>query len=69
MGLLSFSQELSIISFSLFDDPNREARLLYVKYWQNKLADNKDVEFPESLAEEIADTTNRFSFAYLKEAL
>ncbi|VDC06307.1 unnamed protein product [Peniophora sp. CBMAI 1063] len=51
----------------LYDDPNRAARRLYVKYWQDKLSHNKDLDFPESLANEVADTTERFSFAYLKE--
>ncbi|KAI0314801.1 P-loop containing nucleoside triphosphate hydrolase protein [Amylostereum chailletii] len=52
----------------LFDDPNRSARLLYVQYWQGKLENNEDVDFPDTLAEELADLTDRFSFAYLKEA-
>lgn len=52
----------------LFDDPNTAARTLYVQYWQNKLKDNEDVVFPDSLVQEIAKTTHRFSFAYLKEA-
>ncbi|TFY82536.1 hypothetical protein EWM64_g1471 [Hericium alpestre] len=52
----------------LFDDPNRAARLLYTQYWQGKLESNDAVSFPDSLAREIADTTQSFSFAYLKEA-
>jgi len=52
----------------LFDDPNKAARILYAQYWQRKLKDNKDVSFPDSLVTEIADETERFSFAYLKEA-
>ena len=44
-------------------------RRLYVAYWQNKLADNKDVNFPDSLASELALTTDGFSFAFLKEVL
>jgi transitional endoplasmic reticulum ATPase len=55
--------------FSLFDDPNKAARVLYAQYWQRKLKDNKDVSFPDSLVTEIAEETERFSFAYLKEAL
>ena len=54
---------------SLFDDPNKAARVLYAQYWQRKLKDNKDVSFPDSLLTVIADETERFSFAYLKEAL
>ncbi|KAK7054214.1 ATP-dependent Zn protease [Favolaschia claudopus] len=52
----------------LFDDPTRDERVLYAKYWQNKLKDNKEVDFPDTLVEEIADQTGQFSFAYLKEA-
>jgi hypothetical protein len=54
---------------SLFDDPNKAARVLYAQYWQRKLKDNKDASFPDSLLTVIADETERFSFAYLKEAL
>jgi hypothetical protein len=54
---------------SLFDDPVRDDRALYVKYWQKKLASNKEISFPDSLVSEIADMTDRFSFAYLKEVL
>jgi hypothetical protein len=43
--------------------------VLYTQYWQRKLKDNKDVSFPDSLVTEIAEETERFSFAYLKEAL
>lgn len=38
-------------------------------YWQEKLKDNDEIYFPESLVEEVADLTQGFSFAYLKEAL
>jgi transitional endoplasmic reticulum ATPase len=54
---------------SLFDDPDREERVLYCKYWQGKVQHNKDVDFPDSLVEDVADITESFSFAYLKEAL
>lgn len=57
------------IAASPFNDPDRFERRLYVKYWQDKLKSNKDVDFPEPFAEEIADTTTKFSFAYLKEVL
>jgi len=50
-----------------FDDPDKEERTLYCKYWQGKLADNDAVDYPDSLVVEIADTTYGFSFAYLKE--
>ncbi|KAL5527373.1 hypothetical protein ACEPAG_6164 [Sanghuangporus baumii] len=51
----------------LFDDPDRDERLLYASYWQNKLEDNDKVDFPDRLALEVADLTYGFSFAYLKE--
>jgi hypothetical protein len=54
---------------SKFDDPTREERVLYVKYWQDKLESNKEIEFPDALVDEVADLTDQFSFAYLKEAL
>lgn len=54
---------------SLFDDPDRDERALYAKYWQDKLKDNKDISYPDSLVDEVASSTNKFSFAYLKEAL
>ncbi|KAJ3736527.1 P-loop containing nucleoside triphosphate hydrolase protein [Lentinula guzmanii] len=52
----------------LFDDPDRDERALYAVYWQEKLKDNKSIDFPDTLVDEVADATNRFSFAYLKEA-
>ncbi|KAF5322585.1 hypothetical protein D9619_000648 [Psilocybe cf. subviscida] len=51
-----------------FDDPNEHERTLYAQYWQRKLESNKDVDFPDSLVVRIAQSTERFSFAYLKEA-
>ncbi|KAG8716241.1 hypothetical protein FRC11_006635 [Ceratobasidium sp. 423] len=48
--------------------PNRDERVQYAQYWQRKLKDNKDITFPESLVEKVADLTTGFSFAYLKEA-
>ncbi|ESK96282.1 atp-dependent zn protease [Moniliophthora roreri MCA 2997] len=52
----------------LFDDPDRDERVLYARYWQNKLRCNNSVDFPDTLVGEIADATSKFSFAYLKEA-
>jgi len=51
-----------------FDDPDKDERVLYAKYWQNKLKDNKDISFSDQLIEDIAKETEQFSFAYLKEA-
>lgn len=54
---------------SEFNDPDGEERTLYVRYWQKKLENNNDISFPEDLVKEVVDSTNLFSFAYLKEAL
>jgi transitional endoplasmic reticulum ATPase len=35
----------------------------YAQFWQNKLKDNKDVEFPDKLCPKIAEITDKFSFA------
>ncbi|KAJ7683999.1 P-loop containing nucleoside triphosphate hydrolase protein [Mycena rosella] len=51
----------------LFDDPTRDERALYAKYWQGKLKSNAEIEFSDALVEDIADLTDKFSFAYLKE--
>ena len=53
----------------MFDDPDPEERKLYVLYWQNKLKSNKNIEFPDSLVGEVVQWTDKFSFAFLKEAL
>lgn len=52
----------------LFDVPDREERVKYCEYWRNKLRDNRKVEFPQEMSGRIADITEEFSFAYLKEA-
>jgi len=51
-----------------FNDPDDEDRTLYVRYWQKKLENNKEISFPEDLVKEVVDSTKLFSFAYLKEA-
>ena len=38
------------------------------QYWRNKLKNKKSIEFPSKLCDAIADITDDFSFAYLKEA-
>jgi len=63
-GILTYSR----IS-SLFDDPDREERVLYIQYWQNKLKGRDSVSLPDALVQEVADATDKFSFAYLKEVL
>ncbi|KAK5078393.1 hypothetical protein LTR64_003196 [Lithohypha guttulata] len=52
----------------LFPDPDLEQRIKYCRYWQKKLEDNKDVEFPDLLLRPIARKTDGFSFAYIQEA-
>ncbi|RFU33130.1 hypothetical protein B7463_g3246, partial [Scytalidium lignicola] len=52
----------------LFDNPTTEERTLYCEYWRNKLRHNKMVEFPQIMCARIADITQNFSFAYMKEA-
>jgi AAA+ superfamily predicted ATPase len=53
----------------LFPNPNEEQRTAYMKYWQGKLSDNKDLDFPDKLCPAIAKITPKFSFAYLQEAM
>lgn len=52
----------------LFPNPSRDQRVAYCHFWQRKLADNKDIEFPDSLCGAVADKTDKFSFAYIQEA-
>ncbi|KAH9948337.1 P-loop containing nucleoside triphosphate hydrolase protein [Amylocystis lapponica] len=51
-----------------FDDPDLEERALYATFWQTKLQSSKDISFPDNLVADIAAATDKFSFAYLKEA-
>jgi len=51
-----------------FDDPNTEERIQYSDYWRNKLKDNKKIDFPKEMSTAVADITDGFSFAYMKEA-
>lgn len=51
-----------------FPVPDRDERILYCEYWRRKLQNNKKIEFPEQLSSAIADITEDFTFAYLKEA-
>ncbi|KAJ2971269.1 hypothetical protein NUW58_g9464 [Xylaria curta] len=51
-----------------FPDPDLEQRVAYCKFWQKKLSDNKDIEFPDELCDAIAEITDKFSFAYMQEA-
>ncbi|OCK82529.1 P-loop containing nucleoside triphosphate hydrolase protein [Lepidopterella palustris CBS 459.81] len=51
-----------------FPDPNFDQRVAYCHYWQHKLSDNPDIEFPDKLCIAIANITDKFSFAYMQEA-
>ena len=52
----------------LFPLPSFNERGQYCNYWRLKLRDNPDIEFPKRLCTAIANITEDFSFAYLKEA-
>lgn len=51
-----------------FPDPDLKERIAYCHFWQSKLSDNKDIDFPDKLCDAIADITDKFSFAYMQEA-
>ena len=51
-----------------FADPNFDQRVQYAQFWQNKLKDNKEIEFPDELCSKVAEITDKFSFAYMQEA-
>lgn len=50
-----------------FKLPSEQERRGYAMYWRNKLLKNETVEFPEDVADVIAQFTEGFSFAYMKE--
>ncbi|KAI5197470.1 P-loop containing nucleoside triphosphate hydrolase protein [Aureobasidium subglaciale] len=52
----------------LFPNPNHEQRVKYAHFWQAKLKDNKDIDFPDKLCEAVSSITDGFSFAYMQEA-
>ncbi|KAB5531170.1 P-loop containing nucleoside triphosphate hydrolase protein [Coniochaeta sp. 2T2.1] len=51
-----------------FPDPNFEQRVAYCHFWQKKLGNSDEIEFPDKLCKAIAETTDKFSFAYMQEA-
>lgn len=51
-----------------FDDPDEEERTAYARFWQEKLKSNESIDFPDDLVSQVAQATDGFSFAYLKEA-
>jgi hypothetical protein len=52
----------------LFPRPSWDERVLYSEYWRRKLKNKPAIEFPQELNNSVADITDGFSFAYLKEA-
>lgn len=50
-----------------FDRPSKLERLMYTKHWKAKIPSIGEDGFPDELYEAIADATDGFSFAYLKE--
>ena len=52
----------------LFPFPSEDERILYCNYWRNKLRNRDSIPFPKILCPAIAQITEDFSFAYLKEA-
>ncbi|OCT53955.1 ATP-dependent Zn protease [Cladophialophora carrionii] len=52
----------------LFPDPDFHQRVKYCHFWQRKLSDNKDIEFPDEICGAAAKITDGFSFAYIQEA-
>ncbi|EXJ89663.1 hypothetical protein A1O3_02730 [Capronia epimyces CBS 606.96] len=52
----------------LFPDPDFDQRVKYCQYWQKKLQDNKEIEFPDEICPAVARITDDFSFAYIQEA-
>ena len=53
----------------LFPNPSEDERTAYMKFWQKKLEDNDDVDFPDKLCRAVAKITEDFSFAYLQEVM
>lgn len=51
-----------------FPLPNKDERVQYAEYWRGKLSSRKDIDFTKEFVDTIADMTERFSFAHLKEA-
>ncbi|WRT64410.1 uncharacterized protein IL334_001342 [Kwoniella shivajii] len=51
-----------------FPNPSHAQRRDYAIWWKDRLHDNSEIEFPDTLLDEFADKTDKFSFAYMKEA-
>jgi hypothetical protein len=52
-----------------FRIPDHPLRVAYCEYWLKKLSDNEGFDFPEDMCAVIADLTEGFSYAYMKELI
>ncbi|ORX35258.1 P-loop containing nucleoside triphosphate hydrolase protein [Kockovaella imperatae] len=50
-----------------FGNPSWAERRKFALFWQHKLSKNKQIDFPDSLVDKVADGSDNFSFAYLQE--
>jgi transitional endoplasmic reticulum ATPase len=50
-----------------FKAPSEAERKLYAAYWQQKLQSNEDINFTNEICQAVAESTEGFTFAYLKE--
>ena len=50
-----------------FEVPSKQERVDYAKQWRNKVPSMGDGDFSDELCSAVADVTDGFSFAYLKE--
>ncbi|PTB40235.1 hypothetical protein M441DRAFT_59040 [Trichoderma asperellum CBS 433.97] len=50
-----------------FKLPSEDERIAYCRYWRQKFSESDTVDFPEELCPIIAQLTEEYSFAYLKE--
>ena len=58
-----------MLTISNFPNPTEGERRDYAVYWQTKLNGTEGIDFPDELLDEFAGKTDKFSFAYMKEAL
>lgn len=47
--------------------PTEDERLAYCRFWRQKFVDSDEVDFPDEMCRVVAQLTDRFTFAYLKE--
>ena len=48
--------------------PTKGERIQYNEFWRAKLSRNPKIQFPQHLCTAIAEITENFTFAYMKEA-